>query len=100
MFFILRCMFWLGLVFFNMDWSSGGPGRPAHVATLPDMHRVATAAGARARGFCAAHAQDCLGALIAASSALDHLSGGGTGPAGRPVQAHAAGAARARAGEG
>lgn len=40
MFFLLRCAFWLGLVFFNMDWRGGD-------SLLPSPDQAARVAAAR-----------------------------------------------------
>jgi hypothetical protein len=61
MFFLLRCTFWLGLVFTHMNWSLDDLAESGRDLARP----VVAQAGARASGFCKDHMRDCIGALIA-----------------------------------
>jgi hypothetical protein len=57
MFFLLRCAFWLGLVFLNMDWKIDGP-------LLPSTEDVARQASAQ----CLANPQVCAQVVAGAQS--------------------------------
>jgi hypothetical protein len=65
MFFLLRCTFWLGLVFTHMNWNLDELSETGRDLARP----VLAQAGARASGFCKEHMHDCIGALIAATDA-------------------------------
>jgi hypothetical protein len=84
MFFLLRCVFWLGLVFFNMDWTGGQ-------SLLPTTEQVAQEATARCLDSPEACAQIVAGAQklytasigekTAAKPSIDTLSAGDRAPA-------------------
>ncbi len=91
MFFLLRCVFWLGLVFHAMDWGGVGPAVASN-AVLGAVARSAvvgavTSVGPAVRDLCLAKPGGCL-ALVTGASA-----------AGRAPEAPAAGAAAAAAPE-
>ncbi len=75
MFFILRCVFWLGLVFAHIDWSVGQTADREAFAMRPLLTQMLSSAGSAAakgaKDFCDSHRQDCIGALIATSNAMN-----------------------------
>lgn len=94
MFFLLRCIFWLGLVFWHLDWNPGSSpaeaGKSAAASprtsvahaerTVPSsfaplVRDLARQAGAKAQDWCAGHPKDCIGALIGAAGTLEDLEG-------------------------
>ena len=89
MFFFLRCIFWLGLVFWHLDWTTPADAgrsaaaaprvpvahaeRPSPNSVAPMLQDLARQAGAKAQDWCAGHPKDCIGALIGAAGTLEGL---------------------------
>ncbi len=101
MFFLLRCVFWLGLVFWHLDWNAGtAPAEPTRTASAtatraqkaradaprpnsftPMLQDLARQASAKAQDWCATHTSDCIGAIISATSAAESFDSLKTAPA-------------------
>lgn len=80
--FLLRCGFWLSLVYAGLLWPGAPFGRPIDQRARGDLTRhlreeIAPKAARRALDYCQTHAQTCLSSAAQLNTLVEAVSRGG-----------------------